>query len=158
MIRAALFALTVVGILAMAFELGTERHWQNSEQLIPWAALVLLSVATVLALLRARAARVAARILAVAVLAASIYGIFEHIAVNHNSGPLSRHYADTWDSLSASQQWWYAASKTVGPAPPLAPGMLGQTALLLLLAGALKSSAGRRSERESGPDPAALTD
>ena len=33
-----------------------------------------------------------------------------------------------------SSRWWYAASKQVGPAPTLAPGVLGQTAALLLLA------------------------
>jgi len=34
----------------------------------------------------------------------------------------------------ALTRWWYAASKEVGPAPTLAPGLLGQTAVLLLLA------------------------
>ncbi len=135
LIRGALYALTVIGILATAFELGTERHWQSPEQLIPWVALGALSVATVLALLPSRTARVTARILAIGVLGASIYGVLDHIAVNHNSGPLDQRYAETWDSLPATQQWWYAATKTVGPAPTLAPGVLGQTALLLLLAG-----------------------
>jgi hypothetical protein len=37
-------------ILATAFELAIERHWNNLEQLIPWLALAVLAVATVLAL------------------------------------------------------------------------------------------------------------
>jgi hypothetical protein len=31
-------------------------------------------------------------------------------------------------------QWWYAITRTVGPAPTLAPGMLGQAAATLMLA------------------------
>jgi hypothetical protein len=58
--------------------------------------------------------------------------------VNHDSGPLDQRYADTWESMPATQQWWYAATKTVGPAPTLAPGVLAQTSLLLLLAGWIK--------------------
>jgi hypothetical protein len=33
-----------------------------------------------------------------------------------------------------SSRWWYAASKQVGPAPTLTPGVLGQSAVLLVLA------------------------
>lgn len=140
LIRAALFALTVIGILATAFELASERHWNGPEQLIPWVALAVLGLATLLALLPSATARLIARILAVAVLGASIYGVLDHIGVNHNSGYLDHRFADIWESMSPIRQWWYAATKTVGPAPTLAPGMLGQTALLLLLAGFVKPS------------------
>ncbi|MEE6169620.1 MULTISPECIES: hypothetical protein [unclassified Mycolicibacterium] len=138
LVRAALFALTVVGILATAFELASERHWNSSEQLIPWVALAVLTVATVLTALRARGAQLISRVLVLAVLGASAYGVLDHIAVNHDSGPLDQRYADTWESMPATQQWWYAATKTVGPAPTLAPGVLAQTSLLLLLAGLIK--------------------
>lgn len=137
LVRRALYALTVIGIFATAFELATERHWNGLEQLIPWAALMVLAVATVLALLPAGSARIVARVLALIVLGASIYGVLDHIAVNYNSGPLDQRFADTWDTLPSTQQWWYAITKTVGPAPTLAPGILGQTALLLFLAGLL---------------------
>jgi hypothetical protein len=75
-----------------------------------------------------------ARVLALLVLAASIYGVITHIVVNYDAGALDQRYAETWDSLPVLQRWWYATTKTVGPAPTLAPGVLGQTALLLLLA------------------------
>jgi hypothetical protein len=73
-------------------------------------------------------------VLALLVLGASVYGVIDHILVNYESGALDQRFADTWDTLPALTRWWYAASKQVGPAPTLAPGMLGQTALLLLLA------------------------
>ena len=42
-------------------------------------------------------------------------------------------------SLPLLERGWYAVTKTVGPAPTLAPGVLGQTALLLLLATVCKN-------------------
>jgi len=152
LVRRVLYALTVIGIVATAFELATVRHWNGLEQLIPWAALMVLAVATVLALLPAGSARIAARVLALIVLGASIYGVVDHIAVNYNSGPLDQRFADTWDTLSSTQQWWYAITKTVGPAPTLAPGILGQTALLLFLAGLLTN---RPTPEEAVADNAA---
>jgi hypothetical protein len=129
-----LVALTVMSILAAAFELATERHWSNPEQLIPWVALAVLAVATVLATVPRGRGVTPARVLAVLVLAASIYGVITHIVVNYDAGVLDQRYADAWNGLPVLQRWWYAATKTVGPAPTLAPGVLGQTAILLLLA------------------------
>ncbi len=150
-VRRSLLALTLIGIAATAFELTTEHHWNGLEQLIPWFALALLVVAVVLTVLPSRSAQMLAGVLALVVLGASVYGVLDHIAVNHNSGPLDQRFADTWDSLSAPQQWWYASTKQVGPSPPLAPGILAQTALLLLLAGFLRR---RRQGSESSPPPA----
>jgi hypothetical protein len=134
LVRRALVALTVIGILAAAFELATERHWNGLEQLIPWVALAVLAVATALALIPGGRGVTAARVLALLVLGTSMYGVVDHILVNFNSGALDQRYADTWDNLPLLERWWYAATKTVGPAPTLAPGVLGQSALLLLLA------------------------
>jgi len=134
LVRRGLIALTAIGILAAAFELATERHWNDFEQLVPWAALVALAVATVLVTIPGKRGVTATRVLALLVLAASIYGVITHIVVNYDAGALDQRYADTWDSLPVLQRWWYATTKTVGPAPTLAPGVLGQTALLLLLA------------------------
>jgi hypothetical protein len=75
-----------------------------------------------------------------------VYGVITHIVVNYDAGVLDQRYAGTWDSLPVLQRWWYATTKTVGPAPTLAPGVLGQTALLLLLA----TLTGRRSHDPSG--------
>jgi hypothetical protein len=93
-----------------------------------------LAVATVLAALPGGRGVTVARLLAVLVLAVAIYGVITHVTVNYDAGALDQRYADAWDSLPMLQRWWYAATKTVGPAPTLAPGVLGQVALLLLLA------------------------
>jgi hypothetical protein len=134
LVRRGLVALTVLGILATAFELATEQHWNTLDQLIPWLALAVLTVATALVLIPGGRGVVAARVLSLLVLGASAYGVVDHVLVNHAAGALDQRYADSWDSLPAVEQWWYAATKTVGPAPTLAPGVLGQSALLLLLA------------------------
>jgi hypothetical protein len=146
LVRRGLYALTVIGILATAFELATVRHWLDLEQLIPWVALVVLAIATVLALVPVRRGRIAAGLLALLVLGASVYGVLDHTVVNYNSGPLDQRFADTWDSLSATQRWWYAFTKTVGPAPTLAPGILGETAVLLLLANLMPTPTPARSQ------------
>lgn len=134
LVRRGLVALTAIGILATAFELAAERHWNGWEQLIAWAALVALVAAVALLLLPGGRGTTATRVLALLVLGASVYGVLEHILVNVGSGALDQRYADTWESLPLLERGWYATTKTVGPAPPLAPGVLGQTALLLLLA------------------------
>jgi len=134
LVRRGLIALTVIGILATAFELATERHWNGWEQLIPWVALVALAAAVALLVLPGGRGTTAARVLAFLVLGASVYGMLEHVLVNVGTGALDQRYADTWESLSLFERGWYAVTKTVGPAPPLAPGVLAQTALLLLLA------------------------
>jgi hypothetical protein len=134
LVRRGLVALTVLGFLATAFELATERHWNGLEQLVPWLALAGLAAATALALVPADRGTTAARVLAIVVLGASAYGVLDHVLVNYGAGPLDHRYADTWDSLPVLERSWYALTKTVGPAPTLAPGVLGQSALLLLLA------------------------
>lgn len=138
LVRRSLLVLTLIGIAATAFELGTERHWNGLEQLIPWFALATLIAALVLALMPSRGAQIAARVLTLVVLGASAYGVLDHITVNYNSGALDQRFADSWASLSSTQRWWYAATKQVGPSPPLAPGMLAQTAVLLLLASVMR--------------------
>jgi hypothetical protein len=129
-----LIALTVIGILATAFELASERHWNGWEQLVPWVALVALLAAVALLLIPGGRGTTAARVLAVLVLGASVYGVLEHLLENVGTGRLDQRYGDIWESLSLFERGWYAITKTVGPAPPLAPGVLAQTALLLLLA------------------------
>ena len=133
LVRRGLVALTVIGILSTAFELAAERHWNGLEQLIPWLALAVLVVATALLLLPNERGTTVIRVLALIVLGASIYGIFDHILVNFHAGALDQRFADTWHSLPLLERGWYAVTKTVGPAPTLAPGVLGQTALMLLL-------------------------
>ncbi|MGW0802665.1 hypothetical protein [Nonomuraea sp. NPDC002799] len=132
-LRLGLLALVAIGIMGAAAELAFERHWQSPVQLIPWVALVLLAAGLVLLLAAPRAITVV-RVLAAVVLLASVYGVFMHVSVNHGSGA----FDPAWDTLSPLTQWWYALTKSVGSAPPLAPGMLAQAALLLLLTSTMK--------------------
>jgi hypothetical protein len=140
-----LVALTAVGILATAFELYSVHHWNGVEQLVPWVALAVLAVATALVVAPGGSGAVAARVLALLVLAASVYGVVDHALVNFGSGPLDQRFADSWDALPLLTRVWYAVTTEVGPAPTLAPGVLGQTALLLVLAtvGDARRPAGR---------------
>ncbi|MGW0483479.1 hypothetical protein [Nonomuraea sp. NPDC003214] len=139
-LRLALLGLVAIGIGGAAFELAAERHWGSPVQLIPWAALLLLG--TALALLAGRdSPRVltVVRVLAAVVLLASLYGVFTHVSVNHGMGA----FDPAWGSLSPLTQWWYAFTKSVGNAPPLAPGMLAQSALLLLIISTIRRHRGQ---------------
>jgi hypothetical protein len=129
-VRLGLFALVAIGIAGAAAELAFERHWQTPTQLVPWAALVLLGVALGLLALRDSPRTVTVvRAIAGVVLLTAAFGVYMHVSVNHGAGAADA----AWDTLSPLTQWWYALTKSVGPAPPLAPGMLAQSALLLLL-------------------------
>lgn len=133
LLRASLTALTALGIVGTAFELATLHHWNGAMQLVPWAALVVLAGA--LALHAGRpASTYLVRALAMLVLVTSLFGVLEHALVNYDSGALDQRFADTWELLSPWSRWWYAITRTVGPAPTLAPGMLGQAAVTLMLA------------------------
>jgi hypothetical protein len=136
LLRASLTVLTALGIVGTAFELATLHHWNGAMQLVPWVALAVLAAA--LALYSGSPGRPPrtrlVRVLALLVLASSLFGILEHVLVNYRSGPLDERFADTWTTLSPWLRWWYAITKTVGPAPTLAAGMLGQAAATLILA------------------------
>ena len=134
LVRRGLLALTLITICATAFELATVHHWNDLEQLIPWVALSVLALAIIFSLLHGRWARITVRMLALIVFGASIYGVIDHVLVNYDSGPLDQRFADTWDGTPVIERWWYAITKTVGPSPTLAPGVLGLGAVLLLLA------------------------
>jgi uncharacterized membrane protein HdeD (DUF308 family) len=94
LVRRGLIALSVVGILAAAFALATERDWNSPEQLIFWVALVVLAVATVLLAVPAGRGVTVARVLALLVLATSIHGVITHIVVNYEAGPHDQRYAE----------------------------------------------------------------
>ena len=134
-LRKALLALGALSAGGAVAELTMERHWDGFIQLIPWVAVgaVFLSIALVW-LAPNRRTILLARLLAVLVAAATLFGIYEHIDENHKAGALDFRYANTWESMSSASQWWKAATKTVGPAPVLAPGVLGEAALCVVAA------------------------
>jgi hypothetical protein len=132
LLRISLAALTALGIAGTAFELATLQHWNGAMQLVPWVALAVLVAALALHVGSPRTHLV--RGLVLLVLATSLFGVMEHALVNYDAGPLDQRFTGTWDTLSVWLRWWYAITRTVGPAPTLAPGMLGQAAATLLLA------------------------
>jgi len=147
-LRRGLLALATLTIGGIAIELFTERHWEAPTQLIAWAALALLAIAIGLLARAAQGWRVrVAQLLALVVVASAALGIWEHIEANHDAGPLDRRYAATWETLSTPSQWWLAARKVVGPAPPLAPGALAEAGIAVLLATAGHPALRRRGRQ-----------
>ncbi|MFG1947125.1 hypothetical protein [Nonomuraea sp. NPDC048826] len=145
LVQRALVALTVIGILGAGFELAVERHWRSAQQLVPWTALALLAAGVLLVLLNRVFGVV--RAIAAVVLLASAFGVFAHVSANMTVGSFS----GKLDGVSAAGQWWQAFTKSVGDAPPLAPGMLAQAALLLLLATYVtRRPAGRHADTAAG--------
>lgn len=116
-------------------ELVIERHWGSAVRLIPWVSLVALAWAAWLLWRRPdRRAVLGARALSGIVVGAALVGIALHVNENYTAGPLDFRYETAWDRMSEASRWWTAFTKSVGPAPTLAPGALALVALLLLLA------------------------
>ena len=135
MLRRALIAVGAIGITGTSLDLVMERHWDNLEQLIPWPALAALAVAVALIAVRPSASRLRiARVLCLAVCLLALVGVWRHVTANYEAAPLDFRFAARWDAISEPVRWWLAATKTVGPSPPLAPGVLAQAALALLAA------------------------
>lgn len=133
--RRLLLAFAVLLVAATAVELAMERHWNSFVQQIPWGGVTVMVVAIALACIRpGRPSLMAARLLSVAIIALSLYGIFEHVRANYDAGPLDFRYANTWATMSEAGRWLRAATKSVGPAPVLAPGILAQAALCVIAA------------------------
>lgn len=145
-------ALTTVGTLV---ELTLERHWTQPSQLIAWAALAANAAAVVLLARAVSPGRVRlAQILAAVAMVSAVVGVWEHVAANYEAGELDRRYASSWEQLSEPTRWWLALTKSVGPSPPLAPGVLAQAGLCVLLA--TQRHPALRKER--APEPVASAD
>jgi hypothetical protein len=133
-LRSGLLWLAAFTMSGIGIELAVERHWTQPVQLVAWVALGVVAVAAALvAWAPARGPLRLAQILAVIVMVSALFGVWEHIEGNYDSGPLDAQYGDAWDTMSESSRWWLAISKTVGPSPPLAPGALAQAAFCVLL-------------------------
>lgn len=134
LLRYGVLALAAAATLGAAYELAAERHWGDANQLVPWVAVGMLLVAIGTACSSSPRMVLVTRVLAVIVLGASIYGIAIHVLDNLHAGHLGPRYGPEFKQFPKIEQLWLAATKTVGAAPPLAPGALGQAALLVLLA------------------------
>lgn len=135
LLRRMLLGFSVLAALGALAELGLERHYDGMDQRIPWVmAGLVAALGALLAIRPGPAAIRAARVLAVVALIGSAIGVFKHVEENHGAGALDYRYTETWESRSAADQWFKAATKQVGPAPVLAPGALALAALLLAAA------------------------
>lgn len=137
LLRYGALALAAAGILGAAFELAAERHWGSALTMVPWVALLVLAVSVGTAL--SPRLVTLTRVLALVVLGTSLFGIAYHVLDNMWAGHLDPAFGAGFKELPRLERLWYGATKTVGEAPPLAPGMLGQSALLVAL-----STLGRR--------------
>jgi hypothetical protein len=135
LLRRGVLGLVALGIVGTTVELLFLGHWGSPARTIVWPALAALAIG--LFLLARRPSRTsirAARAIAGSVAVVALVGVGFHVNENLAAGPLDRHFATTWDSLPAIRQWWLAVTGGVGPAPTLAPGVLLQLGLALLLA------------------------
>jgi hypothetical protein len=146
-LRLGVLGLALLGIVGTTIELVFLHHWEGATQKIVWPAMIACVVALALIVWRPRPTTIwVARGLAVVVLAIAGLGILLHVHENLEAGPLDRHYADTWDTMGAADQWWAAITNEVGPAPTLAPGALAEISFALLLATIRLPVTDRRSE------------
>jgi len=134
-LRRCLIALAALGVVATAVELAMLRHWKTTVQLIPWAALAVISAAlVVLAVRPSRGAVRLVRALAVVVLLTAGFGVVEHVIANYNAGPLDFRYSARWATMSSKSRWWAAFTESVGPSPTLSPLVLAWSALCMVFA------------------------
>jgi len=133
--RRGLLILASSAAAGTALELAMLRHWNDVDQLVPWATLVMLAAGiAIVAFSGARAAVLTGRAIGCGSAIAGVFGVYEHIASNCEAGPLDFCYADRWATMSMPARLWAAASGTVGPSPALAPAILALAGACLLLA------------------------
>jgi hypothetical protein len=126
--------LALLGIVGTAVELVFLRHWGSEGQLIVWPAIIALTLAFVLVVKAPTRKRIrAARAIAVVVVLIAGIGMAFHVLENLKAGPLDRDYGPRWGQMSIVDQWTSAIIAEVGPAPTIAPGVLAEISLALLL-------------------------
>ena len=77
---------------------------------MPWATLVLISLAmTVLVVRAARATVRFVQIIAVLSIVTALLGSWKHYDENYNTAPLDARYTDRWDTMSFGERLWAAA-------------------------------------------------
>ncbi|MEO8541665.1 MAG: hypothetical protein ABI577_18135, partial [bacterium] len=94
-LRLALLGLAALSLAGAIAELAMERHWNGFIKLIPWFAVAAVFAGLLLVLIRPNRLTIwFARGICVAVTAATLFGIYEHINENHKAGALDFRYAD----------------------------------------------------------------
>ncbi|HYO86945.1 MAG TPA: hypothetical protein VES01_10895 [Dermatophilaceae bacterium] len=132
--RTSLLALSGLTLIGAVVELTMLRHWNGAVQLIPWLVLVVLAVGMAAYAARPNRSVVrAVRVIAVAAAAGSALGVWQHVRANLTSAAFSVDLGDSWESMSTLHQWWLASTGGAGAVPPLAPGFLALTGIILAL-------------------------
>ena len=144
-LRHGLYLIAMLTEGGALLELALLRHWKTPVQVIPWIVLGTLLIATAVAWWGPPRFRAGVRVVSYLAVPAAAFGVWEHIEANHNAGPLDFRYAAKWTTMSAWSQWWTAATKGVGPSPPLTPALLALVALMILIA----TAAPKRTTTES---------
>ena len=152
-LRSGVLVVVVVATVGIVVELATRRHWHGGIQLIPWFAAGHLLVATALVGRGAPGGVRVGRVLAAVVSLASLFGVWEHVEGNYDSGLLDFRYATSWASMSDASRWWKAVSGGVGATPPIVPGALALVAALAVVATFDRGerTVDRTGDRVSGP-------
>lgn len=134
-LRRGVLGLAALGVIGAVIELATLRHWDSAVQLIPWVALAVLGVLVVALAVRPSALVIrGARSGGAVALVASLFGMWEHVSSNMEAGVLDRVWGASWDNLSWFSRVWHSMNGDVGPSPLLAPGVIAQIGLCLVLA------------------------
>ena len=134
LLRWGILALAALGAAGAALELLLLKHWTTVGMVFGCVDVAACAVAIALAAGGARRAVVAARWLAVVGFALAVIGVVLHVNGNWAAGPADGTLGAVWATLPLVERLWDAATGVVGKAPPLAPGALAETSLLVLLA------------------------
>jgi hypothetical protein len=135
LLRNCFVGLAVLSITGTILELAFERHWQDFEQLIPWYSIGAFLIALLVFLVRPTKAGIrTTRSILVLVAASSAVGIYYHVHENFKAGFLDFRYSKKWKTMGFVDHYWTAFTKSVGPAPTLAPGVMAFACLCLFLA------------------------
>lgn len=134
LMRRGLLGIAALGVIGTMAELAALRHWDGPEQMVPWVVLALLGLVIVAVAVRpVRPVVAVTRVVSLVGLAATVFGIWEHIDSNIATAPLDRVWGPKWASLSGISKLWHAMNGDVGPSPLLAPGAIGVVCLCLAL-------------------------
>ena len=144
--QAALLALSALSCAFVAVELASLRHWKSTEQIVPWIVLgVLVSSVLIVVFTRSRIAIAQARLVALCAIPAALFGVYEHVSANLETGILNHRY--NWAQLPGWEHLWLASTGAVGGTPATAPLVLALAAVLLGLATAGMTPSAARTKR-----------
>ncbi|MBC2638272.1 hypothetical protein H5400_05065 [Rhodococcus wratislaviensis] len=128
-----LLGLSLLSCIFVAVELASLRHWKTATQYVPWYVLAVIAVSgLVVALAPTRLGVLQARVVSSVSVPAALFGVYEHVAANLETGVLDHRY--DWTALPGWEHLWLASTGAVGGTPALAPLVLALAGTLLGLA------------------------